>query len=82
MTDDTNNKRLQKAIFIISLLVVLLGLLSILTSGFAELFEFRNTFIQPFTTKQQPYFIILVFAIIALFLSSRNLRRIKKHERK
>lgn len=82
MTDDTNNKGLQKAIFLISLLLVILGVMTIITTGFAELFKFRNMFIHPLRTSQQPFFIILIFAIIALYLSGRNLKRIKGKERK
>jgi hypothetical protein len=81
MKNDTENKILQKGIFLISLTLVLLGVGMILIYGISEVFKF-NTFIQPLTTKQQPYFIVMIFAGIALYYSNRNLKQITKQENK
>jgi hypothetical protein len=82
MTEDTNNKRLQKTIVLVSLLIVILGIITIATTGIAGLFKFRDTFIQPLRTSQEPLVIILIFALIALYFSGRNLKRIKDDEKK
>ena len=82
MTDDINNKGLQKMIFIISLVIIILAIVSVITSGLTGLFEFRDTFMWPFTTRQAPYFITVIVAIIALFFTGRNLRRMRRQNEK
>lgn len=81
MTDDTKNKRLQKTIFVTSLVILILGIITIVSSGHTELFKFRNIFSQPLQVSQQPLFILIIFAIIALILSGRNLKKIKSNDK-
>ena len=77
MAEDTGNKDLQKIIFVISLVLVVLGVVMMITSGVTKLFEFADPFRQPLTTKQQPFILIFIFAVIALFLTGRNLKRFR-----
>jgi cell division protein FtsW (lipid II flippase) len=81
MTDDTDNTKVQKAVFIICLLLLIMGVITIFTTGYNDLFKFRTPVTEPLSTKQQPYFIIMIFALVGMFLSGRNLRRIKKRHR-
>jgi protein-S-isoprenylcysteine O-methyltransferase Ste14 len=74
--NDTDNKGLQQTIFIISIVLVAFGLIMIITSGISKLFEFDTSFLPP-TTKWQPFFLVFVFAIAALYFSSRNLKRLR-----
>ena len=82
MNEETTNKKTQKIIFTISLLLIIFGIITIIIDGFANLFKFSNMSQQPLTTKQQPFFILLIFAAIALFFSGRNLKRIKDKEKR
>lgn len=80
MKEDINNKLLQQIIFIVSLMIVFISAITVFSSGFASLFNFKS-FDQPLTTKQQPLFIISIFAVVALIFSWKNLRRIKNQKK-
>jgi uncharacterized membrane protein len=81
MADDVRNKGLQQLLFVICLLLVVVGVVTIITSGLSKLFEFKDTFTQPLTTKQQPFIIIFLFAVAGLYYSIQNLRRIRDEEK-
>ena len=82
MSDDVNNKSLQQIIFVTSLVLVITGLGMIITKGLSKIFEFKDTFItQPLTTKQQPFAVIFLFALAALYFSWRNLQRIRVNKK-
>ena len=81
MIEDTNNKGLQKAIFLVSLMIVTFGIITIITTGFPEFLKFKNMDISPLKTSQQPFFIILIFAVVALFFSGQNLKRLRDREK-
>ena len=83
MIEDTNNKKLQKAFFLVSLMVVIFGIITMITTGYAEVLKFKymDTSASPIKTSQQPFFIIWIFAVVALFFSGRNLKRLRDKEK-
>jgi len=78
--DDIDNGRVQKWAFIICLAMVIVGVVTIATGNSRLLTNWSTFWNGQWTTKSQPLFIVLIFALAGLWFSGRNLLRLKRNK--
>jgi hypothetical protein len=80
--DETKDKRTQKTILVVSILFLLVGFINVFRDGIDNLFKFKVPLLQALRLNQQPYFIVMIVAIVAIVFSIRNLiAKDKKQDR-
>lgn len=72
------NRKTQRIILILSIAVILLGLFELVFGSPNHLLETNNIGNNPPTSKDGPFIILILLAIILAFFSARNLLKNNK----
>lgn len=79
MKNEITNKKSQLTIFLISLLIITIGVLECATSGISEVLKFNGNWNNGNWSKGSgPFILLMLVASILLYYSARNLYKISK----
>lgn len=73
MKNDTNNRSVQLAVLILSIIVIAAGFYDLLTGDIKDLFRVSR----PYNARHMPLIVFFLAAIPMAYFSAKNLRRKK-----
>lgn len=82
MKDEINNEKTQIIIFLLSIAVLIISLISIIHSGIGSLFEFGTHNYNSMRSRRMPEIVLVLTSLIIMYFSAKNLIRINKRRRK